>query len=75
MANEVGPISQDLSATAIFLNRDQIELKLKLLGPKIITAEINAVACPECLSEIKKFKQDLSAHKSPLRHVSARSYS
>jgi bacterioferritin-associated ferredoxin len=64
MANEVGPISQDLSATAIFLNRDQIELKLKLLGPKIITAEINAVACPECLSEIKKFKQDLSAHKN-----------
>jgi bacterioferritin-associated ferredoxin len=55
---------KELSAKAVFLNRDHVELKLRLLGEKIISAEIKAIACPECLTEIKNFKLNLRTHQN-----------
>lgn len=45
-----------------FSSRDEIEMCLSLSGQKIIRAEIKSVACPECLVEIKKLKENLKAH-------------
>ena len=57
-------VPKEVSARASFLNRDQFELKLKLHGPKILSAEISAIACPECLKEIQNLKQSLQTYKN-----------
>ena len=52
----------DVSSQVKFSSRDEIEMTLSLSGQKIIRVEIKSVACPECLAEIKKLKENLKAH-------------
>ena len=45
-----------------FSNRDEIKLSLQLDDQRIVQVEIHSVACPECLDEIKKLKNNLRLH-------------
>ena len=52
----------EVSSQVKFSSRDEIAMNLTLSGQKLVRAEIKSIACPECLLEIKKLKQNLKAH-------------
>jgi len=54
----------EIQSIAKFLNRDELEIKLKMSGERLISAEIKAIACPECLVEIQKLKKNLREYSS-----------
>ncbi len=55
-------VTSQVTSQVKFSARDEVRMSLNLSGQKILGADIKCIACPECLLEIKKLKQNLRNH-------------